>query len=395
MRKLFCLLAILVWSVAAQAQVAGRYVLGPALEQAAAQVSLGLTTDTIYVSFNVIGDGTYLKSAEFYGVVSGTLNTSISCQLQADAAGVPSGSSLETSAITSSFPTGSGAITFTFAGTTQMTNGATYHFVLKNGSTTPGTNYVTYYWLKNYFGPSMIGATGGKPPYSALTTTDGSAWTVSSVSTVGFLISYATASGGAVTHYDGVPAYNRYLDSTNQAYGTNEVGGQFIVPNYGTALRVVGVALNGYRQATPTGNLSVHLWAGSATPTAPLTIAYTTSYAPGQITTANGVMFFLFSAVQVINPNTIVTVTFFDSATDSSSNCYRAVGFVLFDTGAGALSTLPWGGTAVEAWCTSCTTTPSWNTSTTNIVPVSLLLDPAQPFAAATTGGGTGRVVPQ
>ena len=356
--------------------VTGRIIVGPVWNASFTQLSSALNTATTYLGYSVQQNATKtIQTVEIYvSAVAGTL-TNISCELQADSSGSPSGTALETVTVTSGLPTGAGAFTFTFAGTTSMTYGSLYWLVFKNNTPTQASNNYTIQHVHSIWRGFSGETTTTDGGFQRSLTTDGSTWTGRAANSAGFLIGYTDST------YDGIALNNVTSDSTNLVYGTQEVGIQFTAPSQ-VGYNVVGIGMSLTRNGSPTGNLAAKLWTGGGGASAPSLLATTQSLAPGQLTNVNYYIF-LFSSPQVLSPGVVVTVTMNNSAADSSSNCYKAVGWVPFDTSSGSKSTWPFQGTVLEIINNNGT----WSTSTGLLPEICLLLDSSTPFTSA--GGST------
>ena len=341
------------------------------IDTSQSQVTQALNTATTYLAYSFVALGSKFLSSFRIRIsgVTGTL-TNISCELQGqDASGNPSGTAIETVTVTSSLPTGATNFTFTFAGTTQFTDGGLYWFVIKNNTPTPASNNFTVLWTTSCmpltFGLTQTGGGG----YGKAHTTDGTTWITPQNQIGGFLIGFTD------TTYSGMIVSSLQGDPTNKIYDTREAGLQFTSPA-GATMRVVGVSCHIRKVLSPTGNLTVKLYTGNP-PSGAITSA--SSLIPGNVPTSGASFTFWFPEGSVpisIPASTLVTITMKDTAADDASNYYACQGENLLDTSTEALACLPWNGTARQAIYNGST----WSTSTTIVPNMGLILDPTSPF---------------
>lgn len=375
LRSGFCLLVfLLALTVPGNAQEVRRRVEGHQFSSSASQYTQALNTATTYQAFSYPKIGTsYFTSFEIrVSAVTGTL-TNISLEVQADASGVPSNTALETVTVTSSLPTGATNFTFTGAGTTSLTDGAIYWYVLKNNTPTPASNYYSVQYMTGHVSSALVssGATNG---YAKAVSTDGTNWTLGVGGITGTIVGYSDAS------YDGLASVNA-LATSDKAYGTHEAGIQWTTPA-NVKYNVAGVGIYVRKGSSPTGNLTAKLYTGGGGATPPTFKATSsTAYAPATVSAAGQVLAFFFSSPQSIDPSTVVTFTLKDTAADDSSNYYYLMGMSMYDTGATSLSLLPGQGTAVAIGYDGA----SWSTSTSVIPKVTLILDATTPYLARAT----------
>lgn len=309
------------------------HLMGPS-DETGGTVAQNLSTAAAWTGFSFIAEGLTLTEARVYvSAVTGTLPaTNLTCSLEAGAAGVPDGSSIETVADNGGGNVAVGWRGFTF--NTALTAGKQYWLVFKNTHGTPASNYATirttltvpYVFVH---GPARYGG------WLRKTTTDsGTNWGSPGSGT--FRIRYGT------DQYRGIPAQDMAISaSTESVYSAREIGTVFTAPS-DVRLRVRGIVLLlGADANTPTGNVRGRLYSATGFPgTAPTLLATSAYFQPRE---SPGAFFqhFIFDSVQVLTAGQRYLATLGETTqSDTSTNRYT-VRIVSWDTDANSLALIP------------------------------------------------------
>lgn len=333
-------------------------------------------------SFFAIGSRTVNTVRAFISAVAGTLaNTDITCEIQTDSSGLPSGAnpsggaaqSLASAITTSGWQTWSG---FTAA----LTDGQLYWMVFKNVNALPGTNNVTFRWGAAGSAPSSAAGwnSGNTMKYGwfkSSTTTGGGGWGTLAAGVAMPRAGYADGS------FAGLAASN-VASSADLVFSARLAGVKFVVPP-NTRWNVAGVNLFiAGNTGTPTGNPLVKAFKGTSTSPTLDPNGTSTIIPKANVTVAGWYPFYFPANVSMLAGDTWRVVLGEDANADTSSNAYKMSEYTM-DSDSNSLAILPFAGTLGKTYSTDGT---NFTDTATSIYGVDLLLDSNGEFGA--TGGG-------
>jgi len=282
-------------------------------------------------------------------------------ELQADSAGAPSNSALETVNCDAT-PVGSITAVNTHTFSTSLTAGARYWIVYKNTNATPASNFVTFVW-GNTASADCGAVTSANFHWARKVSADASTWDTGQAEVVGLRVKFNDGS------YDGFPFSGGGNTVVGDGvYGSRELGDIFTTPDI--KLHVVGIRMMlAVKTGTPTGTLRFKLYQGTTLlgTTADL---YTTSPVVGMYVEG-------FSSPIVLLPNTAHRITIAESTqSDASTNRYNARVYGLMQDAA-SKTMMPFGGTMMKTYFDGSI----WTNTDTDLIPGSVILDPDVPFS--------------
>jgi len=353
------------------------------LSAAANWTAIGLTP---------LSDHTLSAVKVMVGGVTGTLAAgNLSLEVYSDTgAGKPYaalGGSCSTITVTA-VPTGPLFTEFTGL-SCALTRATQYWMVIKNMNGTPASNnFSIRAGASSTGGPNNLNDTQtmGNNMY-AVSTTSGSAWTLSPSKVPMFRVAYSDDSsyfGFPVTHIANP-------DSTNPVYGTREVGSAFTSPP--VIVNVRGVAMSVKSNGTPTANMRFNVWVGnSGTLTS---CGYTNSIAPSYSASAQSTINGYFSTPCAIPANSTIRVVLGeDTNSDASTKNYQIIQLTI-DNDANSRATMPFQGSLKMTLCTSnCGTASNWTDTNTAYYPFLLLTETAGEFSAPSAPASAPRSYP-
>ena len=313
---------------------------------------------------------TTLSKARIYiNSKTGTLGANdLTCELQVDSSGVPSGTALQTSNTTTSSPSAGSFLEFT-SFTYSLTKGIRYWLVFKNVNGTPASNYVS------------INQRGGAAYDQFLHGQGNGQWSTAGASTSNSGTNWSLLTGGEDGMYrlefgDGTYlglgiTSNPDTTSSTGVYGSNETGAKFTTPD-GATLRIAGVSMNFSQDGSPSANPVVKIYNNT-------TLLATTLSMPKENTggLATYRFYFPLSTILEVEPETVLRVVLAEESNSDSSSDRYDLWYYSVENDATTLSLKPFGGTLqMTRWDGA-----SWTDTSTALVPFGLVLDPSQPFA--------------
>jgi hypothetical protein len=342
-----------------------------------ATLDLNLVTTQLGLSFFPSAAKTISKVRIWQYGHTGTI-TDYQCDIYSDTAGLPNASLSNVTLHSAGFADG----VIEFTGLTQAVASHTmYWAVITNTTGTPASNHPQISYVYTMPAPStdtttswgyvkargLIGVWG-----SALQGVTGYEIEYSDGSIDGWLATQAGVS--TIKVYDTGAAHSEYTASFTTR------------PN--TSLNVRGVAWFSRKVLAPPSGLKFAIYASSGH----TALATTGTIPAANVSTTGGFNYAYFGSTITLSANTTYKVSMiYDGSDGDTSNYYQGYEFTIANLAA-TKALGPMGGTVSRTYWNGTV----WDTLLDTEVPIFvLLLDTDGPFPAATSGGGTGRVVSQ
>jgi hypothetical protein len=309
-------------------------------------------------AFRTMGAITLIKVRCLITAAGGTqANRKLTAYIYSDSNGAPG------SILASIEATNFGAGVLSFLNFSQAIGSNTQFWVVfVNTATAPGTETVRIGVSSFFiFAQSRVINSSKSQDTSASTTNGGTSWTISGTS---FLVCDYTDSDGCVNGYP----FASITHNLTKIYGTNYGGVEF-TQKEGAAEYCRQVSFRISNTGNPTGLCGLKVFIGANTYTSDTTYALA-NCPSGTIAT------FKFSAPFLMPPSGLVRMALFDSASDSSSNCWGFTSYTI-QTDSDAIGTLQYAGSA--KLCTSSDSGANWSTSQYEWVHFSFAFDSVTP----------------
>lgn len=290
----------------------------------------------------------------FMSAMNGTLAANdISCEIQTDSSGSPSGSNPTGGGAQAANATPAASTWIEFDGfTASLIAGTQYWIVLKNPSTTAGSPTTVYPTWRYFSGlvPQYVSPGITTTPYNwskRQTTNSGGSWTAVANQIAGWSVTYSDGT------YDGLPASsNTSTDSAckcfNNGTSSQEFGTKFTSPANAT-LDVAGISFT-LGASAGVGPFKFRLYTGSSTSACTLLAETETIAVAGVGGTVPNVAHF--ATTQQIPPSTVCRLVIADASSTGSSSKYFAPNTLTLDSSCPA-ALLPFDGTMVKTSTTN------------------------------------------
>ena len=332
-----------------------------------AGTTLALNAAATWLDFGYIPAETVtLNAVKVYcSAINGTQgNITCSMVVNGDTNGAPNNSAIagtSTSTIAAgAWVAGGNWVEFTGFNCT-LTAGTRYHFVIKNLSAVPGTDYPTFRYgggnTWQFTGQSNFTTYGLTKVH---TVDSGTTWASSPIANAwGMRLQFAAS-------YDGTPVSNNGI--VGAIYANREYGVLFTTPS-NAKLSVIGLQFATGKSGTPTGNLRGRLYSGTTL------LGTTYTIAQDKINTSVNNISLFFAAAITIAPGTALRAVLSETTqADAAGNSYRVVAYTI-ENSAESRALLPLNGTMQSTNTTDATATPIvWTNTNTEIIPMALIL---------------------
>jgi hypothetical protein len=267
-----------------------------------------------------------------------------------------------------------------FTGTSALTAGVQYWFVVRNNVGTPASNFPTYSYGDANTGCAPTFGSGIAYGWHVRISTDGGAtWAASTAANVcGIRIEYSDGS------FDGTPfqAFGSTA-AASSVFANREVGNVF---NWfaNSSMKVRGIAFYVSKTGTPTQALRFRLYNGTSL----FSGGTTNTVAVANVSANMWIAAYFPAAITIPAGTTSVRAVISEvSQSDTSANCFRPFEYTI-DNDANSRALMPFDGTCFKTTTADSTATPPVFTDTnTAIVPFALIPDTTGEFASAGSAG--------